>query len=190
MTNAAEHTKPTQAQTSLMSALEALLCEKPLASIDVKRLCSRAHVARSTFYAYYRNVDDLMEQLENAHVEKLRGLNEWIVTEKSLDAKSVRAYGPTLQYISDNAEFFYAELALHHNGRLSEKWKNAIKSHLARRFGNTAHATKRFEFAIEVVSSAVISACVYWLKNPDAMSEEDVFVMLERVFGLLASDID
>ena len=48
----------------LRDALLTLLNEKPLRSITVKELCARAKLNRGTFYAHYRDVYDLMEQIE------------------------------------------------------------------------------------------------------------------------------
>ena len=49
----------------LRDALLTLLNEKPLRSITVKELCTRAGLNRGTFYAHYRDVYDLMEQIED-----------------------------------------------------------------------------------------------------------------------------
>ncbi len=48
----------------LRDALLTLLNEKPLRSITVKELCAHAKLNRGTFYAHYRDVYDLMEQIE------------------------------------------------------------------------------------------------------------------------------
>lgn len=48
----------------LRDALMTLLAEKSLRSITVKELCARAALNRSTFYAHYTDVYDLMAQIE------------------------------------------------------------------------------------------------------------------------------
>ena len=35
------------------------------AKISVKELCASTPVARTTFYAYYNNIDDVMREIEN-----------------------------------------------------------------------------------------------------------------------------
>ena len=49
----------------LRDALLTLLNEKPLRNITVKELCAHAHLNRGTFYAHYRDVYDLMENIED-----------------------------------------------------------------------------------------------------------------------------
>ncbi len=168
-----------------MRALESLLCEKALSSIDVKQLCERANVARSTFYAYYRNTDELMEQLEDNHVSHLASMNEWVASHEGDAASISREYGPTLDYLEKNSAFFYAELITHHNGRLSEKWKDAIKRHLSTHLKRRALSSRSCDIADEVASSVVVSACVYWLKNPASVSREDIYRIIGRSLKLL-----
>lgn len=49
-----------------------LLKEKPLNKITVKELCALAEINRATFYKYYCDVYDLMEQMEQGILEELR----------------------------------------------------------------------------------------------------------------------
>lgn len=179
----------TQAQSSMMKALESLLCEKPLSAIDVKQLCAQAHVARSTFYAYYRNIDELMEQLEDVHVLKITSLNAWVAAPDAIDPTS-SPYEPTLDYLASNSAFFYAELITHHNGRFSEKWKKAIKDHLCKRLDDEVGLATRTDFMMEVAASTVVSACIFWLKNPLAVSREDVHVVIARSLELFPAFAD
>ncbi len=59
-------------QTTLLELLE----EKNLDSISVTELCCKADVNRGTFYKYYRDINDLYEQVEDGFVEKLKELLE------------------------------------------------------------------------------------------------------------------
>ncbi|HIZ78592.1 MAG TPA: TetR/AcrR family transcriptional regulator [Candidatus Lachnoclostridium stercorigallinarum] len=53
---------------SIVSAFLELRAEKPLEKIRVKELCGRAEINKSTFYAHYRDIFDLAEQLEDEAV--------------------------------------------------------------------------------------------------------------------------
>ena len=55
--------RKTRAQ--LRQALTALLEEKSAREITVKELADRADVNRGTFYRHYRDIPDMMDQLEN-----------------------------------------------------------------------------------------------------------------------------
>ena len=49
-----------------------LLRQKPLQSISVRELCSKAGINRSTFYAHYSDVYDLLNQIEEEMLAELR----------------------------------------------------------------------------------------------------------------------
>ena len=56
---------------ALRSALIDLICEKPLSDITVTDLCARADVNRSTFYLHYMGVHELLEEIEDAILERI-----------------------------------------------------------------------------------------------------------------------
>lgn len=53
-----------QTQSLIRRAFTSLLREKPLQRITVKELCQAAGINRSTFYAHYQDVYDLLYKLE------------------------------------------------------------------------------------------------------------------------------
>ncbi|MGD9559236.1 MAG: TetR/AcrR family transcriptional regulator [Oscillospiraceae bacterium] len=55
----------------LQNALLQLLGERPVGSVTVTQLCERAGVNRGTFYLHYRDVYDLLQQMEEALLEDL-----------------------------------------------------------------------------------------------------------------------
>ncbi|MCD8366781.1 MAG: TetR/AcrR family transcriptional regulator [Clostridiales bacterium] len=54
----------------------ALLKEKPAARITVKELCAACGINRATFYKHYRDIFDLMEQLEQQILQEQAALPE------------------------------------------------------------------------------------------------------------------
>lgn len=55
----------------IKDSFAALLEKKPLNKITVKELCEAAEINRATFYRYYRDTYDLMENLEREFLEEL-----------------------------------------------------------------------------------------------------------------------
>ena len=53
--------------TNLMirEAFFSILKQKPLSKVTVKEICTAAGVNRSTFYKYYKDTYDLLEQIED-----------------------------------------------------------------------------------------------------------------------------
>lgn len=58
-------------QKNITDAFFRLRAHKPLEKITVRELCREAPVNRSTFYAYYKDVYDLSEHLENELVRSI-----------------------------------------------------------------------------------------------------------------------
>ena len=52
-------------KASLKKGLFELVRNKAIERITVKELCEQAHVNRSTFYAYYKSPEDLLEEVLN-----------------------------------------------------------------------------------------------------------------------------
>ena len=50
---------------AMQDALIELLRDQPLGSITVKALCERADVNRSTFYAHYASIEELLHDIED-----------------------------------------------------------------------------------------------------------------------------
>ena len=48
----------------IRQALTALLHQKPIQSISIRELCEQAGINRGTFYAHYRDIYDLLGQIE------------------------------------------------------------------------------------------------------------------------------
>lgn len=55
----------------LKESLIRLMEEKPISRITIKELCAGAEINRATFYAHYRDQYDLLEQNEQALIDKL-----------------------------------------------------------------------------------------------------------------------
>lgn len=61
-------------RTRLREAFTALLREKPVEEITVRELTDLADVNRGTFYGHYRDIYDLLEQMEGEALEEFSAL--------------------------------------------------------------------------------------------------------------------
>lgn len=65
----------------IKDAFLSLLQENSLSNITVKEICKRAEINRSTFYKYYQDCYDLMDQLEDAYLQEAEELIHGIQTQ-------------------------------------------------------------------------------------------------------------
>lgn len=181
-----EKTMLTPAQEALQQALVALMLEKPFLKIGVKELCARAHVSRSTFYAYYGNTDELLEQVEDAHVAVIRTFNEPVADPDVEGVEHMRFYAKMLLYVTANEDDFRALLVTDPDARFSAKWKDAIKGHLrARRAAEGEPAVSAL--AQEAAASSVIASFAYMLERPDSVVPDDVYALIAGALAALDS---
>ncbi|MBP3866256.1 MAG: TetR/AcrR family transcriptional regulator [Eggerthellaceae bacterium] len=155
--------------------------------ITVKGLCAAVPVARTTFYARYRNIDDVLVEVEDGLLE---GLAE--VTERMSggDLPGME-FGPfleeTLGFIESNWQVFQALLVTQPDMRFIAKWKDAVKANFARRYPE-ARMQPNWDLLAEMGASATIGAYTWWMEHPEAAGIEDAKRLIERALaGVMAS---
>ncbi|KXN75821.1 TetR/AcrR family transcriptional regulator [Lactobacillus johnsonii] len=96
-------TKLTSAQQALHQGLITLLNPKKINQVSIKELTQTSNVARSTFYAYYDNIDNLLEEIENTFIEKLNTLDQSI---RDLATNNFTYFYEVLSYVKKIAICF------------------------------------------------------------------------------------
>lgn len=61
----ADDLRVVKSRRAIRGTLFALMSEKPLAKITISELCTRAEINRKTFYRHYREIGDVITELEN-----------------------------------------------------------------------------------------------------------------------------
>ena len=174
----------TSAQEQIRSTLLDLLERKPLSEISVKELCSGAYVARSTFYYYYQNTDEVLSEIENGIIYHLARQNSEIMDRSVTKPEDMLFYQETVQYVQDNRKVFYLFLIGQPNYRFIEKWKQAVKYHLWERLF-CQRVAKNEGLILEMAASLVISAYTYCLKNPYDVDWSEICEMVSRILQML-----
>lgn len=160
-----KETHCTDAQSALQKALIELNHHKEIHNISVKELCNQAHVARSTFYFYYDHVMKLKEEIEDNLICQLIKENEELSNVTIESEMEFPFFQNTCRIIEENKQTFYAFLIANPNIQFIQKWQAGIKYHFWNRFFSEKHI-KNENLILEIISSEVITAFVYWMKNP------------------------
>ena len=92
----------TDAQKALQNGLIELMKNKDINNISVKELCSNSNVARSTFYAYYNTLNDLLDEIEDRLVANISKLDDKIINEQRNDPKDFVYFDEILKYLIQN----------------------------------------------------------------------------------------
>lgn len=156
----------TAAQLSLQKSIIELNQHYEIHDISIKELCKQAHVARSTFYAYYDNVTDLQEDIENTLIYNLLKLNHNFINRSIVHEMDLEFFENTLQYIMENSQIFHTFLITNPNIRFIKRWKEAIKYHFWERLFRDQNRVNE-KLILELIASQAITAFTFWLENPD-----------------------
>lgn len=103
-------------KTMIKDAFFALMSHKAIQSITVKELCETAQVSRGTFYLHYKDIYDLLEQLENEMLKDLEDLLDKapVVGYQSSPEASDGLVGALLGFFEKNKEM--CDILLGDNG--------------------------------------------------------------------------
>lgn len=84
---------------ALREALAELMMKKELHSITIRELSDTADIHRATFYAHYKDIYDLYEQLENALIDEIGAI---IVGDPSHTYEEL--FKDVIDYVIDNSK--------------------------------------------------------------------------------------
>lgn len=90
-------------KAQLRQALTELLCEKEARSITVRELADRADVNRGTFYAHYRDIFDMLKQVEDDFFAQLQQLLDGCPPEQ-LREDLTPMLEQVFQFVKDNRD--------------------------------------------------------------------------------------
>lgn len=98
----------------LQAALLLLMKEEPLSQITMREVCRRADVGRSTPYSHFRDVEDILDQLEATFYQALVQLLEDYPAKQGQEAKVAWF---TQLFVLARRHGLYLELLLSHHVR-------------------------------------------------------------------------
>lgn len=117
-------------QRLLRESLFKLLSEKPLNQITVRELTELAEVNRSTFYFYFENIEDMLEQIQG---EIYRLFSTEVINDSDNLSESSEFADYTLKFVKfvyanhDICEFLWKNDI---NNKLRERIMNDVREHL------------------------------------------------------------
>lgn len=176
-------TNLTSAQQALHHGLIILLNAKRIDHVSIKELTQISNVARSTFYAYYDNVDNLLEEIEDTFIENLNTLDQSITDS---DQHNFTYFYEVLSYVEKNSNLLSALLIKDYDDRLVKKWKKAIKANLYKRF-KLEKSNIKSDLLFEMTASEVISADIFYLKHKDEVDRNFILELISKELNNLAT---
>lgn len=159
---------------AIKSALFRIMEEKDISSISISELTQEANVNRRTFYTHYRNITDILDEIEGDLVEALGNLVQGI------DLKAPRQSSYDLfmglnSLITGEFDYYFHLVRVDMRGMLVSRLKNVIKgmtdtllNHLSKRHGENAALVSAF------IVGGFFNMYLEWYNRPSGFTIEQI----------------
>ena len=165
----------------LRQGLTTLMRQKSIKEITVRELSDLVDINRGTFYIHYRDIYDMVEQIENGIFEDFNQI--------------LNAYGPeelqdhplpllvdVFTYLADNADLCIAFLGEHGDIAFVEKLKEMFRSKC---FNEWMRVYNKKSLNFEYFYSFIISGCIgllqHWLSGEPREKPEQIAALIEQM---------
>ena len=160
--------------------------KKDFALIRVKSLCAATPVARTTFYAYFDNADDVRCEIEDDIIRDLETVTTSI-SGGSLPDMDFNLFMDAVEaYIKERWSDIRAFLVIQPNLRFMRKWKDSMKLHFRKRYPEK-RGSGNYDAVAEIVASAMLSAYAYWMERPDTVRTEEMKPLIHQMLNALVT---
>lgn len=167
-----------QTKQNLIDAFWFLYCEKRIEKITVKEITQKAGYNRGTFYEYFTDVYDVLEQIEQSLIPSLEELPPITLSEGNMGMP----IDMFMTLYDENSKYYSVLLGDNGDPAFASKLKNSIKPMIKQAFSTGFAANDiEFDFIVEYVLSASIGIMSYWFRQNKALPAEDLISLMYDV---------
>ncbi len=169
-----------QTRANLREAFLELYAERPIERLSVREITDRAGYNRATFYLYYHDVYELLEEIEDGLLENIRQLvNGRLLKGERLEFS--QHMGLILQLARDSRKTTRALLGPHGDPSFARRFKEIIAP-LIDRFIMPTDALDPREAAIvrEFYLSGLVAVISAWIADKDPLPINQFILLILR----------
>lgn len=163
---------------NLIDAFWDLYCERRIERITVKDITSRAGYNRSTFYEYFKDPYDVLEQLEAALIPDLNSL-------PPIKGASLTLGMPMEMFMviyEQNSKYYSVLLGDNGDPAFASKLKNVIKPILMDVFKDKpSYEQEKFDYVLEYTLTAMIGVMSYWFSQSNPMPKAKLYTLIHQL---------
>jgi AcrR family transcriptional regulator len=168
----------------LKQGLTELMTQKSIKKITVRELSELVDINRGTFYLHYKDIYDLVEQIENELFQEFESiLMSYTIDDISRRPKQLLT--DVCKFLDENRDICSALLGDNGDINFAQKLRGFIRKKC---FNDISAAynisdVSEFEFLYSYFESGFIGVARYWLQHPETgKSAEDIADIIERIF--------
>lgn len=161
---------------ALQEALAAIMAIKELRNITIRELTDKADVHRATFYAHYKDIYDLYEQLENAMIDEISKI---IVVDPSHTYEEL--FNRIIDYVYDNSKIWCMFLK---NSMFHERISNLIEEkyfHIWQYERAQGVVSGEWRFLARYHIQGCLAIVRHWSENDYAYPKDKLIDLIIRV---------
>lgn len=172
-----------QTKQNIMDAFWSLYCEKRIDRITVREIAARAGYHRGTFYEYFTDVYDVLEQVEQALIPSENELPPTTgASDQPMDA--------FLKLYEQNNKYYSILLGSHGDPSFAAKLKASVKPVIISQIaGKGPYNDAETEYVAEFILSSMIGVLSYWFQNKQTLPAERLVALMSGLMnhGVMSS---
>lgn len=174
----------TQTKTLIKQSFIKLYAQYGYHKLSIRQLCQDVPIARTTFYTYYDNLSQVLEDIEDELINGILEIIEDIRNSNPENLEFSLLFDKIYPYLNSQHPLLKSLLVVEPDYQLMQKWKAAIKYHLNISFPDKKNIPN-WALLSEMIASSILSAYVYWLENPNTIAMETLKQQLSRFLCII-----
>lgn len=156
---------------SIKAALFKLMEEKDISSITISELTKEANVNRRTFYTHYRNITDILDEIESDLVRELSRL----MGDFNPDEYRISAYNLFMglnSLISEDFDYYFNVVRVDMRGMLLSRLRSVVKETTDLLMKRICRNSENAGLASAFIVGGFFNLYMEWYNNPCSLTAE------------------
>lgn len=168
-----------QTRQNLIDAFWEIYCGKRIEKITVREITAKAGYNRGTFYEYFTDVYDVLDQIEQSLLPDLEDI-------PPMHLEANEAPLPIDSFIklySSSSKYYTVLLGDSGDPAFAGKIKNGIKAKLMEQLAVKDIDKLELDYSLELILSAMIGILTYWFRNGENIPKEKVVALMYQLMS-------
>ena len=174
-----EKMSPTATQTkkNIMDAFWQLYKAGGISKVSVTRICSLAGYNRSTFYVYFQDIYEVLDEIE-AMIITPEEFSSLVLSNILYENDKTKSIKMMLGLFENNCEYFPVLLGPNGDPAFREKLLEKLAPAVSSMLGLSLQANRKLKYIMEYQSSAVLTTIVKWYQYGKDISVDELISLL------------
>jgi len=167
-----------QTRQNLLDAFWGLYCEKGIEKISVREITEKAGYNRGTFYEYFKDVYDVLEQIEKSIIPTLEQIPP-ISIQSKMHGMPMDSF---VELFQKNKKYYLVLLGDHGDPGFASRLKNSLKPLILNEFSNKSRENQiELDYVMEYTLSAMIGIMSYWFSQKKKLPNEQLMNLINKL---------